>query len=247
MKPPAGILVVVATYNEIENLPDLTAAILEHAPDAHVLVIDDNSPDGTGRWCDERAATEKRLACLHRPSKQGLGTAAVAGFRYAIEFGYEFVVTMDADFSHDPRLIPEIRRRMTGGDQDAVDVVIGSRYVAGGAIEGWPWHRRLMSRAINFYTRKLLRLNVADCSGAFRCYRTASLQQLELDQISARGYAYVEEILWRLAKRGARFAEVPITYVNRKRGATKINWLEAVSALLIILRLSLTGTRQRDS
>ena len=246
MKCEFRFLVAIATYNEIDNLPDLVAAIFEQAPDIEVLVIDDNSPDGTGRWCDEMAAQEPRLSVIHRPGKQGLGTAAIVGFRHAIENDFDFVLTMDADFSHHPRYIPAIRARMLAVGTESADVTIGSRYVSGGAIQGWARHRRIMSRLINGYARVLLGLQVADCSGAFRCYRTSTLGQLDFTQIESKGYAYLEEILWRLKARGARFAEIPITFVDRQKGMTKINWQEATAAVRILLRLGLRRLWNRE-
>jgi dolichol-phosphate mannosyltransferase len=228
----------VATYNELQNLPQLVNEILRELPAADLLVIDDNSPDGTGLWCDERAAQDRRVRCLHRPKKLGLGTATMAGMRYAIEHDYAFVLTMDADFSHPPRYLPKLLAGMTEAGS-AVDVMIGSRYVPGGGIEGWPLYRRWMSRCVNLYARTLLGLPIQDCSGAFRCYRTAVLEQMDLDTIRSRGYAYLEEILWRLKKLGVRFAEAPIIFVDRQRGRTKINIREAIAALWIILRLGL--------
>lgn len=235
MAPAYRTLVVIATYNEIENLPRLIDEVFQHASDVDVLVIDDNSPDGTGDWCDERSAEDGRVACLHRPGKLGLGSATIGGFRYAIEHQYDFVLTMDADFSHHPRFIPAMR----GAVEDAgseTDVAIGSRYVRGGGIAGWPPHRRVMSRAVNTYARMLLGLKVKDCSGAFRCYRVAVLKQLELDSVRSRGYSYLEEILWLLDRNGARFVETPITFVDRELGQTKINIREALLAVLLILR-----------
>ncbi len=244
MNNPPRTLVVVATYNEIENLPRLVDQIFEHAADVDILVIDDNSPDGTGRWCDDRAAEDDRLRCLHRPGKLGLGTATLAGFRAAIEQDYDFVLTMDADFSHNPRYLPSMRERIgvepETGDLPT-DVVIGSRYVAGGGIDGWPWHRRIMSRMVNTYAKLLLGLSVGDCSGAFRCYRCATLAQLDFATIRSRGYSYLEEILWLLKRRGARFEEVPIVFVDRVLGQTKINWREAVMAIMIIGGLGVRG------
>ena len=149
---PSSTLVVIATYNEIENLPRLVEELFRYAPDVDLLVIDDNSPDGTGRWCDEMAATESRLKCLHRPAKLGLGTATLAGFQYALQRNYRWVITMDADFSHHPRYLPALRSA-AASEEEPCDVVIGSRSVAGGGITGWPLHRRWMSRLINAYAR----------------------------------------------------------------------------------------------
>lgn len=230
-------LVAVATYNEIENLPRLVDEIFEYAPDVRVLVIDDNSPDGTGLWCDKKAAQDERVECLHRPGKLGLGTATIAGFRYAVQQEFDFVITMDADFSHHPRYLPKLRAGLQTTGAKPLDVIIGSRYVRDGGIEGWPLYRRWMSRAVNSYARLMLGLSVKDCSGAFRCYRTTVLRQLDLDQIQSRGYSYLEEILWRLADQGAQFGETPIVFVDRQLGKTKIDWREAVAAVFVILRL----------
>jgi dolichol-phosphate mannosyltransferase len=228
------VLVTVATYNELENLPDLVDAIWEVAPQADVLVIDDNSPDGTGRWCDERSAAEPRLFCLHRAGKLGLGTATIAGMRYASEHGYDFVLNMDADFSHHPRYIPAILAAM-----DEADVAIGSRYCPGGGTEGWPLARRWMSWGVNTYARALLGLSPRDTSGAFRCYRAILLERLDFDAIVSRGYSFQEEILWRLKRLGARMVEVPIVFADRQRGHSKINKLEALAAIGILFRLGL--------
>lgn len=231
MKSPRT-LVAIATYNEIDNLPRLVDEIFRHAPQFDVLVIDDASPDGTGHWCDKRAAEEKRLHCLHREGKLGLGSATTAGMRYALENGYDLVLTMDADFSHPPKYLPDLLAAV-----ESADVAIGSRYVRGGGIEGWPWRRRLMSRLVNIYARILLGLRTKDCSGAYRCYRTDLLRKLDLNNIRSRGYSYLEEILWHLKRLKARFAETPIVFVDRVHGETKINLKEAVAALWIIFRL----------
>ena len=175
--------------------------------------------------------------CLHRPGKLGLGTATIAGMKYAIDHGYAFVMNMDADFSHHPRYLPAIMEPMLAEDSQ-VDVSIGSRYVRGGGVTGWPLKRRLMSRGINLYARWLLGLRVKDTSGAFRCYRTSLLKQLDFSTIESRGYSFQEEVLWRLKRLGARFHETPIVFADRTRGYSKINSKEAVAALSILLRLS---------
>jgi dolichol-phosphate mannosyltransferase len=232
-------LVTVATYNEMENLPLLVAELFRYAPNVDLLVIDDNSPDGTGRWCDEQAARDPRIRCLHRSGKLGLGSAIVAGMRYALEHGYDYVLNMDADFSHHPRYVPELIAAMQPDEGPRVDVAIGSRYVRGGGVQGWPWRRKFMSRAINLYARWLLWLAPRDCSGAFRCYRTAALHKVDLDRIRSRGYSFQEEVLWHLRRAGARFAEVPIVFVDRQRGVSKIDLREALAALWVILRLAM--------
>lgn len=232
--PPAHprTLVTVATYNEIENLPALVEAIWQVAPQADVLAIDDNSPDGTGRWCDEQSAAEPRLFCLHRPGKLGLGTATIAGMKYAIEQGYEYVLNMDADFSHHPRYIPALLAAM-----ESADVSIGSRYCPGGGTKDWPLSRRLMSWGVNAYARLLLGLSPRDTSGAFRCYRVSLLERLDFATIVSRGYSFQEEILYRLKRLGARMVETPIVFADRERGQSKINKQEALAALGVIFRL----------
>ncbi len=236
-------LIMLATYNEIENLPGLIDAILVHAPDVDILVIDDNSPDGTGSWCDEYAKKDLRLKCLHRPGKLGLGTATIAGIEYAIEHQYQYVLNMDADFSHDPKYLSALFDGMDGGDK-SVDVMIGSRYIKGGGIVGWPLKRHLMSRAVNVSSRLLLGLPTRDCSGAFRCYRTERMAQLAFDQFRSQGYVFQEEILWRLNRLGCRFGETPIVFANRVHGESKIDGSEVGRAIRNLLRLgyeNLTG------
>jgi dolichol-phosphate mannosyltransferase len=230
------LLITVATYNEIENLPPLLDAIWQFVPDANVLVIDDNSPDGTGRWCDEKAAAEPRLHCLHRPGKLGLGTATIAGMQHAVTQAYDYVLNMDADFSHHPRYLPSLVAAM-----ENADVAIGSRYCSGGGTEGWPAQRKLMSWAVNTYARTALGLAPRDTSGAFRCYRVALLAQLDFSKIKSRGYSFQEEILWRLKRHGARMVEVPIVFADREHGQSKINRQEAFAALHVIFRLGITN------
>lgn len=231
---PPRTLVTIATYNELENLPRLVEDILAIAPQVDLLVIDDNSPDGTGQWCDEQAARDRRVHCLHRAGKLGLGTATIAGMQYAIEHGYELLLNMDADFSHNPRHIPALLAGM-----EEADVTIGSRYVSGGGVKDWPLLRRLMSWGVNAYARLLLGLPVRDCSGAFRCYRLSLLKTIDFQSIHSRGYSFQEEILWHLKRAGARLAETPILFADRERGQSKINTREALSALGIIFRLGI--------
>ena len=238
-------LVTVATYNEIENLPKLVEGIFQQLPEADLLVIDDNSPDGTGQWCDGRAAEDARVHCLHREGKLGLGTAIVAGMRYAIKHGYRYVLNMDADFSHHPRYLPDLLAGMDPQEGPPVDVTIGSRYVPGGGVEGWPLRRHVMSRGVNFYARWLLGLKPKDCSGAFRCYRTELLARLDFQSVRSRGYSFQEEILWHVKRLGARFGETPIIFVDRQAGASKIDAKESVAALWIILKLGVRNLLRR--
>jgi dolichol-phosphate mannosyltransferase len=243
-------LVVVATYNEIENLPPLVDEIFRFLPAVDLLVVDDNSPDGTGQWCDERAAADPRVHCLHRAGKLGLGTAIIAGMKYAVEHGYRFMLNMDADFSHHPRYLPDFLAGMEPPGGPPVDVMIGSRYIPGGGVEGWPLRRHVMSRGVNLYARWLLGLRPKDCSGAFRCYRVALLERLDFDAIRSRGYSFQEEILWHLKRLGARFGETPIVFVDRRAGSSKIDMRESLAALWIILGLGVRnvfGGRRKES
>jgi dolichol-phosphate mannosyltransferase len=235
-------LVCVATYNEMGNLPRLVDEIEQALPNSDLLVVDDNSPDGTGAWCDERAKSDPRLLCLHRAGKLGLGTATIAAMQYAIEHGYQYLANLDADFSHPPKLLPELVAGMEGSAASpGADVMIGSRYCRGGRIEGWPLKRHLMSRAINLYSRWGLWLQPHDCSGAYRCYRVSKLAQIDFDGIVSKGYSFQEEILWRLKRVGCRFGELPITFADREAGSSKINAGESLNAARILLRLGVTN------
>lgn len=236
-KAATKTVVVVATYNEIENLPRLVDEVFAALPAAHILVIDDHSPDGTGEWCDEYQKQNPSLKCIHREGKLGLGSASVCGFRFAIDQQYDFVFTMDADFSHPPERLPDLLDHLQSSSD--CDVVVGSRYVAGGGIEGWPLKRRIMSRLVNWYARLALRIPCRDCSGAFRGYRVSVLEHLPPEAVQSRGYAYLEELLWRLKKKGCRFREVPFTFKDRELGKTKINFAEARQALWTILVLGI--------
>jgi dolichol-phosphate mannosyltransferase len=237
MPSPFKTLVTLATYNEIGNVPLLVADIHEQAPAADILVIDDNSPDGTGRWCDAKREEDPRVYCLHRAGKLGLGTAMIEGMKYAIAHDYDYMLNMDADFSHHPRYIQAILGGMEPTDGPPRDCMIGSRYVPGGGTEGWPLHRRLMSRGVNAYARTMLGLRTHDNSGSYRCYRVSLLRKLDLDAVRSRGYSFQEEILWHLKQAGARFGETPIVFADRERGLSKIHSGEALAALGVIFRL----------
>lgn len=233
----AKTLVSLCTYNEIENLPRLVEAILAQLPEADVLVVDDNSPDGTGRWCDEQATGEPRLHCLHRPAKLGLGTAHITAMKYALEHHYEHLVTMDADFSHDPRYLPELVERMNLPGERPVAVSIGSRYVPGGGVTGWPLKRHFMSRAVNMAARLLLGLGPRDCSGAYRCYHALALARLDFDRFRSHGYVFQEEVLWHIKRNGGRLVEFPIVFANRTQGASKIDGSAVGEAIVVLLQL----------
>lgn len=242
--PAERILITLCTYNEAENLPLLVPEIQKVAPQADLLVVDDNSPDGTGKLADELAARDPRIKVLHRTGKLGLGSAILAAFKYAIDQGYDYVLNLDVDFSHHPRHIPAILALMEGDPKSRADVAIGSRYIPGGKIIGWGFKRHFMSRGVNLYARLLLGLRTKDNSGAFRCYRISELKKLDFDRIRATGYAFQEEILYRCKRLGCRIVETPIEFKDRERGESKIHMGEAVGALFVILRLggeNLTG------
>lgn len=234
------LLITLCTYNECENLPQLVPEIQAVAPDADILVIDDGSPDGTGKLADEMAGHDSRIKVIHRTGKLGLGTACVASYRFAIEHGYDFLLNMDADFSHHPRHVPAIRECV-----DRVDVGIGSRYVPGGGVVGWNLKRHFMSRSINIYARLLLGLPSKDNSGSFRCYRVAELAKLDFDQVRSKGYSFQEEILYMCRRIGCRFEETAITFEDRRFGTSKINQKEAIAAVWILFRLALDRLVQR--
>jgi dolichol-phosphate mannosyltransferase len=232
---PPRLLVSLATYNERDNLRPLVTEVLQAVPKAEVLVIDDNSPDGTGELADELAAADGRVHVLHRPGKLGLGTALLAAMRYAMEHGYDWLLNMDADFSHHPRYLPALLAGM-----GRHDVMIGSRYVAGGGTVNWPLSRRLISRSVNALVRLLMRIPARDCSGAFRCYRVARLGEAHLERMISRGYSFQQEVLFRCHQAGLRLGEVPIVFEDRRAGVSKVNLHEAVRSLSILLWL---GTR----
>ena len=227
-------LVAIPTYNELGSLPSLVAEIFRHLPHCEILVIDDHSPDGTGRWCDEYAQSEPRLKCIHRQGKQGLGTALVMAMHYAVEGDYPWIITMDADLSHPPHYLPELLAEINSAEKPSPDVVIGSRYTRGGAICGWSRGRRLMSAAVNLYARLLLGLHVKDCSSGYRCYRTDAVADIDWGRIRSDGFSFEEEFLWRLKQRGAHLTEIPFTFVERKKGSSKINLKEAFVAFWVI-------------
>ncbi|MDB5307222.1 MAG: polyprenol monophosphomannose synthase [Gemmataceae bacterium] len=235
--PPAGeerILISLATYNEAGNLTALIEEVHRVVPHADVLVIDDNSPDGTGKIADELAAKDPRVHVLHRPGKLGLGTATLAAMNYAMEHGYDYLQNMDADFSHPPRYLPGILAGMS-----KYDVMIGSRYTKGGATENWPLPRRVISQGVNLLVRFLFRMPVKDASGAYRCYRVSKLREAHLERTRSRGYSFQQEVLFRCHKARCKLGEYPILFENRRAGASKVNRAEAVRSISMILYLGL--------
>lgn len=226
------LLIALATYNERDNLAPLVQAIRATVPAADVLILDDNSPDGTGAAADALARQDGRIHAIHRPGKLGLGTALLANMRFAIERNYDLLVTMDADFSHHPRYLPELLKGM-----DHADVMIGSRYVAGGGVENWPWSRRLMSKMTGHLVRFLLGMPARDTSGCYRCYRVSLLRRANLDNLISIGYSFQQEVLHRCVLAGARLGETPIIFADRQAGKSKAGLKEIVRSLSTLLRL----------
>ena len=221
-------LVIVPTYNEIESLEALVGRLRQCVPAADVLIVDDSSPDGTGALADRLAAGEPGIRVLHRGAKNGLGRAYLAGFAHALHNGYRYVVEIDADGSHDPAELP----RMLELAAEGADLVIGSRWVQGGAVRNWPLIRQLISRAGNWYARTVLRSRIQDITAGFRVYRASALADLELDTVSSQGYCFQVELAWRLENTGHRIAEHPITFVERATGRSKMHPGIVVEALL---------------
>jgi dolichol-phosphate mannosyltransferase len=228
------ILVSLATYNEAGNVAALIAEIHKYVPQAHILVIDDNSPDGTGKIVDDLAAQDDRVHCLHRPGKLGLGTATLAAMRYAMDHDYDYLQNMDADFSHPPRYLPGILAGMS-----KYDVMIGSRYTPGGGTENWPLPRRVISKCVNAMVRFLFRMPVKDASGAYRCYRVSKLREAHLERTRSRGYSFQQEVLFRCHKAGCKLSEYPIVFENRRAGSSKVNRQEAIRSISMLLFLGL--------
>ena len=233
----AGALVAVCTYNERQNLPALVQRVQAALPAADILVVDDDSPDGTGRWAEQAAADDPQFHVIVRKNQRGLGSALLRAVRVAVDEGYQYLLNLDGDLSHDPADLPRLLE-VAQHSQPPVDVVVGSRYVAGGNIEGWPVRRRVMSRLVNRFATGVLRLPIRDCSGSLRCYRVDTLRKLDLDSIHCRGYAMLEEILLRLYRNGARMSELPITFTERRLGSSKLTWAEAARSAAQMVRLA---------
>ncbi|MPZ67698.1 MAG: glycosyltransferase [Pseudonocardiaceae bacterium] len=237
---PDRVLVVLPTYDERENLAPLLRRLHATVPAAHALVVDDGSPDGTGQLADELATTDERVSVLHRDSKEGLGAAYVAGFRWGLRRGYGVLVAMDADGSHAPEDLP--RLLATLGDGDGADVVLGSRYVPGGRVVNWPWHREWLSRGGNLYSRLALGVGIEDLTGGFRAYRRRVLETLPLDEVASQGYCFQVDLAWRTVRAGFRVVEVPITFTEREQGYSKMSGDIVREALW---RVTGWGLRQR--
>jgi len=229
---PQRVLIALATYNERENLPALVQAIRAAVPAADVLILDDNSPDGTGAAADALTQQDARIHVIHRPGKLGLGTAILSMIRFAMDRDYDLLLTMDADFSHHPRYLPDILKGM-----NEADVMIGSRYVPGGGVENWPLSRRLMSQTTGRLVRFLLGMPARDTSGNYRCYRVSLLRRTNLDNLLSRGYSFQQEVLHRCCLAGAKLGETPIIFADRRVGQSKANLKEIARSLFTLLRL----------
>jgi dolichol-phosphate mannosyltransferase len=238
---PGSVLVVIPTYNERDNLAPIVTRLHAALPGSEVLVVDDGSPDGTGDLADELAEADERVHVLHRTEKAGLGAAYVAGFDWALERDYDAIVEMDADGSHAPEDLPRMLR-MLGSDGAGADVVLGSRYVPGGSVVNWPWHRQMLSRGGNVYSKLALGVDINDITGGFRVYRRAVLQTVNLDNIASQGYCFQVDLAFRSVEAGFIVVEVPITFVEREAGESKMSGSIVREALL---RVTKWGLRHR--
>lgn len=231
-------LVIIPTYNEAENIESLVQAVLATGR-FDVLVVDDNSPDGTGDLADTLARRfPGQVHVIHRPGKRGLSTAYLMGFHFALAAGYEHIFQMDADFSHDPRRLPAMRRAL-----EASDVVLGSRYAPGGGSRNWPLRRRLLSRAGSWYAARMLGLPFADLTGGFKGFRRLALAALDLDGIRSQGYAFQIEMTYACYQRGLRIVETPIVFEDRRAGRSKMNWRIVVEAMLLVAHMRFAKAR----
>ena len=219
------------TYNEINNLPITLQAVLEAAPSVDILVVDDNSPDGTGRLADKLAASNNRVNVLHRNEKNGLGPAYLAGFAWGTSQGYETLVEMDADGSHRAVDLPKLL-----AETESADLVIGSRWIRGGAVKNWPWHRKMISRSGNIYANLMLGAKIADITAGFRAYRTSFLESLDLENIASHGYSFQVELAYRSRQAGAVIKEVPILFLERENGVSKMSSGIVVEALWLVTK-----------
>ena len=226
-----GVLVIIPTYNESESLPGVVERLRRSVPDAHVLVADDNSPDDTGDLADDLAAQDDHIHVLHRAGKEGLGKAYLAGFAWGLERGYDVLVEMDADGSHRPEELPRLLAQISHAD-----VVLGSRWVPGGSVVNWPASRRVLSQGGSLYTRVALGIPTRDATGGYRAYRASALRDLDLGTVESNGYCFQIDLLWRALQRGMVVSEVPITFVEREAGTSKMSRRIVREALVNVTR-----------
>jgi dolichol-phosphate mannosyltransferase len=231
------VLTIIPTYNELESLPRTLARLRAAVPDTDVLIADDNSPDGTGELADTFAAADPNVHVLHRAGKAGLGAAYIAGFKWGLDAGYDVLVEMDADGSHQPEQLPSLLAAVEQG----ADLVLGSRWVPGGKVVNWPLRRKVLSRGGSLYSRVLLGVGVRDITGGYRAFRSSTLKALDLDQVDSVGYGFQVDMLWRVAQLGLRIVEVPITFVEREFGASKMSGNIVQEAMLSVTKWGLTA------
>jgi len=229
-------LVVMPTYNEKENLEAITKKILETIPSLNILIVDDNSPDGTGQIADALAKQEKRIFVLHRNRKEGLGRAYLAGFRWGLDHGYDYLLEMDADFSHDPKYLSAMLDAA-----DHADLVIGSRYARGVNVVNWPMSRLLLSYCGNLYVRLIIGLPIADATAGFKCFRRQTLEAIDFKRVGSSGYSFQIEVNFICWKKGFRIKEVPIVFVDRELGTSKMSTGIIKEALLLLWKLKIIG------
>ena len=229
---PDRVCVILPTYDERENIAQIAPQILAAAPEVDLLVVDDNSPDGTGELAEALARGEPRIKVLHRPRKEGLGRAYLAGFDRALGEGYGRIVEMDADFSHDPAALPQLLAASR-----RADLVLGSRYVQGGGTVNWGLGRRLLSRGGSFYARAILGVPIRDLTGGFKCFRSDALRALDLESVRSSGYAFQIELTYRAIRRGFRVVEVPIVFVDRRVGKSKMSRRIVAEALFMVWKI----------
>jgi dolichol-phosphate mannosyltransferase len=233
-------IVVIGTYNEAENIPSLLPDIMELGPQYEAIVVDDNSPDGTGRIVSELAVNKPRIHLVSRPTRLGYGTAYLKGFRTALDLGADYIVQMDADYSHNPRDIPRLVEAV-----ENADMVIGSRYVRGGSTSGWPLRRRLISRTASLIARLLLGLPIRDFTGGFKCFRRSTLESINFADIRSRGFASSYEMNYLCHRSGRALREIPIRFIDRRAGKSKLTLRIIVEALIAIVRLRISGPSRR--
>jgi dolichol-phosphate mannosyltransferase len=229
-------LVIIPTYNECDNLEPIARAVLEAEPRVDILVVDDNSPDGTGQVADRLAASNPRIRVLHREKKEGLGKAYLHAFRWALDERYQYVIEMDADFSHDPKYLPTLLNEALAG----TDLVLGSRYVDGGGTVNWGPGRRAISRGGSLYARTILGVGIRDITGGFKCFRRSVLEALDLTAVKSSGYAFQIELTYRTLKAGFRIKEVPIVFEDRRVGQSKMSKKIFLEALTMVWKLKLS-------
>ncbi len=234
-------LVIIPTYNEKENIGRMAAVVLDTSPHVDILFVDDNSPDGTGKIADELSEKHERIHVMHRTSKDGLGRAYIAGFKWALERDYEFVMEMDCDFSHDPKEIPNFRDKIIAGH----DLVIGSRYCGGIRVLNWPMNRLLLSRGAAIYVHMITGMPISDPTGGFKCFRREVLQAYDFDAVKANGYGFQIEMSHKAWMKGFRIGEVPIVFEDRKEGTSKMSGNIVYEALWVVWTLAVRNGFRR--